>query len=259
MSIEALSMVLNHSQARGAAKIVLLGIANHLGPDAHEGAWPSQDRLAAYANISDRGVRKAVRTLVELGELRVQVADGVSRNQYKPNRYWIELSCPPDCDGSMWHRRVELSDNQGGTFEQSGRNFLTDRVEPQFLLNSNQTVVETKEKQDGFEQFWLVYPRKQNKGRARTAFTKALTKASLDEILQGAQRYRDDPNRTDEFTAHASSWLNGERWTDDPLPMRGQSRARQQTEIATFAANFIPLQTEPTALESATSRGEITA
>ena len=158
MSIEALSMVLNHSEAKGAAKIVLLGIANHLGPDAHEGAWPSQDRLASYANITDRAVRKAVKTLVDLGELRVEVADGVSRNQYKPNRYWIQVSCPPNCDGSMWHRRVELSNTQGGTFEQSGRNFLTDRVEPQFLLNSKEPSVETKENHDRFDEFWKIYP-----------------------------------------------------------------------------------------------------
>jgi hypothetical protein len=213
MSIEALSMVLNHSQARGAAKIVLLGIANHLGPDADEGAWPSQDRLASYANISDRAVRKAVRTLVELGELRVEVADGVSRNQYKPNRYWIRLHCPADCDGSMWHRRVELSDTQGGTFEQSGRNFLTDRVEPEFLLISKETV--ENRHINMFDEFWSVYPRRENKGRARTAFNSAVRKADPRTIIEGAKRYRDDPTRSDQFTAHPSSWLNGERWLDE--------------------------------------------
>jgi hypothetical protein len=120
MSVEALSIVLNHSRAKGASKLVLIGIANHLGPDAEEGAWPSQARLASYANVSDRAVRDAIDNLVKLGELRVAVAAGQSRSQYKPNRYWLTLKCPADCDRSYNHNRVEVFVEQSGTFEQTG-------------------------------------------------------------------------------------------------------------------------------------------
>lgn len=215
MSIEALSMVLNHSKARGSAKIILLGIANHLGPDADEGAWPSQNRLAAYANVTERGVRKAVRNLVELGELRVEVADGVSRNQYKPNRYWIQISCPADCDGSMWHRRVELSDNQGGTFEQSGRNFFTDRVEPEFLLISNKPSVKTVNESDRFDDFWQAYPNRKAKGAAIKAWKQAIKKTDPQTIIDAARAYAQDPKRDPAYTAHAGTWLNHERWLDE--------------------------------------------
>ena len=120
MSVEAIAIVLNHSKARGAAKIVLMGIANHINPD-NDGAWPSQAKLASYANVSDRAVRDAVDVLVSLGELRYETAAGVSKSQYKPNRYWLTLSCPVDCDGTTNHRpRVEVSDTQGGSFQQSG-------------------------------------------------------------------------------------------------------------------------------------------
>jgi hypothetical protein len=120
MSVEALSIVLNHSRAKGASKLVLIGIANHLGPDADDGAWPSQARLASYANISDRAVRDAIDNLVNLGELEVAQAAGHSRSQYKPNRYWLKLRCPDTCDRSLNHNRVEVFDKQGGTFEQTG-------------------------------------------------------------------------------------------------------------------------------------------
>jgi hypothetical protein len=33
-------------------------------------------------------------------------------------------------------------------------------------------------------------------------------------------RYRNDPNREPEFTAHPATWLNAGRWDDDPLPPR---------------------------------------
>lgn len=108
-----------------------------------------------------------------------------------------------------------------------------------------------------FDEFWRVYPRRENKGRARTAFKNALKKTTATEIIEGAARYRDDPNREQQFTAHAASWLNGERWTDDPLPRRGDSRAIRQNEVGSFAANFTPIKHEPSPLELAQRIGEI--
>jgi hypothetical protein len=144
MSIEALSVVLHHSRAKHSAKLVLVGIANHYHPDDDRGAWPSQETLARYANITDRGVRKCIEQLVELGELRVETHGGPTKGSYKPNRYWITLECPEDCDRSMNHRpkQPELFDRATGTFGQSNRNYLTEQPEPQF----RRTVIEPKER-----------------------------------------------------------------------------------------------------------------
>jgi hypothetical protein len=103
MSIEALSIVLNHSKATGAVKIILMGIANHINPD-NDGAWPSQAKLASYANCSERYVHDAVDQLIKLGELKVKTAGGRSKGGNKPNLYWLTISCPEDCDGSTNHR-----------------------------------------------------------------------------------------------------------------------------------------------------------
>lgn len=76
----------------------------------------------------------------------------------------------------------------------------------------------------GFDAFWRVYPRREGKGAARNAWDKAIRKANAQDILIAAERYRDDPNREPQYTAHAATWLNQERWDDDPLPPRaGQS------------------------------------
>lgn len=129
MSVEAVTVVLHHSKARGAAKLVLLGIANHISPD-NDGAWPSQATLGKYANVSERAVRAATESLVALGELRVEVAGGYSQTQYKTNRYWLTLRCPDNCDGTIAHRvreevsdiREEVFDNQGGSQLPANRN-----------------------------------------------------------------------------------------------------------------------------------------
>jgi hypothetical protein len=231
MSIEALSIVLNHSKARGAAKVVLIGIANHLGPDAHEGAWPSQARLARYANVTDRAVRDAIDALVALGELRVEHASGPSRNQYKPNRYWIDLRCPDSCDGSLGHNtqqesdRVELSDSQGGSFPQSG-----------WKPASAKPSIETSKKQisDLFNEFWKEYPkapdhRTERKQDALKEFRSALTRASFEDILAGAIAYANDP-KENRFKLIAVKWLRNDGWEVKAQPNPDTERARIRRE-----------------------------
>ena len=82
-----------------------------------------------------------------------------------------------------------------------------------------------------FNLFWAIYPRKEAKGAARTAFLKACKKASVDAIIEGAKRFASDPNRQDEFTAHASTWLNQERWSDEALPKRSSTITRTETSV----------------------------
>lgn len=75
MSVEALSVVLNHSKARGTDKLVLLGIANH---DGDGGAYPSIETLGRYANCSRTRVKQALRNLVQIGEVVVYERAGGS-------------------------------------------------------------------------------------------------------------------------------------------------------------------------------------
>lgn len=79
----------------------------------------------------------------------------------------------------------------------------------------------------GFQRFYQVYPRHVAKGAALRAWAKAVKVAAPDIIIAGAERYRDDPNREDAYTAHPATWLNGGRWDDDPLPARRGGQVRQ--------------------------------
>lgn len=92
---------------------------------------------------------------------------------------------------------------------------------------------QTKQKnidiEQGFNDFWAIYPKKQDKGLAKRSFEKALTRANLEDILDGAERYRDDPNRENLFTKNPSTWLNADAWENDPLPSRVVSKPRKLT------------------------------
>lgn len=104
MSVEAFAIALNHSRAKGSARLVLMGIANH---DGDGGAWPSVATLARYANITPRNVQKALQTLVELREIAISVQGGGTASTVdhrRPNLYHWLLQCPPDCDRTKNHR-----------------------------------------------------------------------------------------------------------------------------------------------------------
>ena len=228
MSIEALALALHHSVAGGTTKLVLLGIANHLGD---EGAWPSVETLSKYANASPRQVQRAIQDLVELGEIQVRVQGGNARlASQRTNRYFVNLVCPSDCDGSANHRSTGVTSTATGvTSAASGVTStakwgdagvtLTLREpseEPDLVRGELERAIK-----DGFEKFWEAYPRRQAKAEAFKAYRKALKTSTVEEILTGIRQFATDPYLPPkQFVPMPATWLNQERWNDGPLPER---------------------------------------
>jgi len=107
-----------------------------------------------------------------------------------------------------------------------------------YKLNTYQTEPHKKElvrkpvePDSSFEEFWKTYPRKEAKGTARKAWIKAVRVAAPELIIAGALRYTNDPNRDPSFTAHAATWLNGERWLDGSLPGRDNRSGQKTAEV----------------------------
>ncbi|CAN7313584.1 hypothetical protein LJR220_001666 [Bradyrhizobium sp. LjRoot220] len=72
-----------------------------------------------------------------------------------------------------------------------------------------------------FEQWWKQYPRRVARGAAKKAFKRVLAQkiASPDQLLAGVMRYAAERVGEDpQYTAHGASWLNAERWLDEPKP-----------------------------------------
>jgi hypothetical protein len=70
---------------------------------------------------------------------------------------------------------------------------------------------------DDFPEFWAAYPRKIGKGQARKAYAKAVKMVPHDEIMFGLSQQRPGmESKEAQFVPHASTWLNGERWDDEP-------------------------------------------
>ncbi len=68
-----------------------------------------------------------------------------------------------------------------------------------------------------FQEFWnLKWLRKRSKGAARKSWQQALRKTSPDTILDAARVFVVSAEGLSEKTPMPSSWLNQERWEDEP-------------------------------------------
>jgi hypothetical protein len=198
MSIEAVALVLNQSKATGRAKLVLIGIANHLGD---QGAWPSISTLARYANASERSVKRDIQELIDLGELRVELQNAPTHNQYKTNLYWITIQSGV----TDWASGVTAQVSRGDRLGKSG-------VTPVGTQNINITIKEPsiKTSKDDFEKFWNLYPKKVAKADALKAWNKALKRKTADELLKLTKVYSEGKLPDITYIPYPASWLNKE-------------------------------------------------
>lgn len=204
-------------------KMVLLVIADHANDEGTQ-SYPSQATMAAKASISIRTVQRAVNNLVEQGYIRMFKGAGGSadcREDRRPHLYQINI-------GKLRGDNVtgRQSDANGATMTTStGRHSRP----------MNHPLEPSKEPPSSFDDFWKAYPRKVGKQAALKAFMKAIKDAPAEEVIAGAIRYANDPNRSDTFTAHPTTWLNAGRWTDGPLSERiltaDEKRAQEQKRI----------------------------
>ena len=71
-----------------------------------------------------------------------------------------------------------------------------------------------------FNLWWECVPQKIGVGRARRAFKTALKKTDLETLIVGIKKYAKSVADNPEFIAHPATWLNGERWLDEPVQER---------------------------------------
>lgn len=142
MSVKVTSWVWEHSRSRGAQRLVLLCIADHANDDGLE-AFPSLARLARKTGMTERGVQKAIQSLIALGELQVTMGGGRGRS----NRYRVLMQTPndvPPLDGNPEQETVNQKHRT--TFTESGStNTATRNPEPSSLEPSlNEEISSTK-------------------------------------------------------------------------------------------------------------------
>lgn len=250
MAVEVIEWVFNHSRSKNGARLVLLAIADACHRADGTGAWPSTAELERKTNLTRRAINAATTELVKLGELRV----GFNEGPKGCNRYAV-LMAPAESAGG---KNLPGADIAGGTSDESPqvnpqtpaesadpadiapRQILPDPPaesadgtvrEPSIEKEVTTTSPPTRRRgakrppantvADRFDDFWKVYPKRQGKGDAEKAWTKAVNTLGVDPqtiidaaLVYAYQRKGQDP----QWTKQPASWLNARRWEDEPDP-----------------------------------------
>jgi hypothetical protein len=176
-------------------------------------------QIEKQAGMGRYAINAASKQLSELGWLRVEQTK-LANGQFGP-KSWTLLT--PDENESTADDTVAGEPAPDAFHSGTARGLKKTKVKEDKLLEK------TIDIEQGFAQFWAIYPKKDDKPLAKRSFEKALTRTTLDTIIAGAERYRDDPNREQAFTKNPSTWLNADAWENDPLPSRVVSKPRKLT------------------------------
>jgi hypothetical protein len=176
-------------------------------------------------NASERSVQRDIQDLQELGELKVEVQNAPTRNQYKSNLYWVQL---PGVTAGVTESHSGVTEISAGVTA-GGVQTLKEPLLETRNINTHSAQDEL------FIEFWNAYPRKLDKAAAFRAFKSALKRTKFEDILAGVVAYRNDPARNPDFTKYPATWLNSDAWENaagnGPSPhVERNERERQRSQ-----------------------------
>lgn len=252
---------------------VAIFISKHINRVSGD-AWPSMQRLAAETSLPERTVGYAIKALCDFGHLEKRRA-GFGRS----NRYSIvgdspeggtehpisnsAMGCQNDEPNSAMGCQNEASnlamdcrsfwqpvaDHSGNGLPPNPLNETSEEEPSEYISSPPPTPEPPKAKvkakaeveDEGFTEFWRVYPKKVAKAGAVAAWTKARKTADPEAIIAGAMRYAAERSGQDPtYTKHPATWLSKGCWEDEAAPPRPPSapagRAGMSAKDRTAAA-----------------------
>ncbi len=220
-----------HSSASSQAIRLYLLLRKHGNKEGV--AFPGRRRLAEQMKASMSTVDRSKAELVSKGAIcesqRMSEEGDWTSNEY--HLHWNEiLDCPKY---TKEEGRYTACDDTPTACDDTGYTASDELTYTQ--LSNSYTITHTSN--DQFDEFWSFYPRKAAKQAAKKAWAKTVKSVDPNILIEGAKRYSADPNRADEFTAHASTWINDGRWEDDPLPSSSNSGTKTYVEAAEMLNN----------------------
>lgn len=205
-------------------------------PDNDGWFYLTHEQQIEQLNVGESTIRKYKQLLIKSGILETKMA-GV------PAKEWLKVN-----SDTLWSalRKTEVLPSMK-------RRSLYRYKEPKI----NSSMVPMKEEEatifgkvvtlSMFEDFWKLYPRKIDKGKALSAWKKLCNKPSKQKptwielkkaILQQAKT---DRWRESKFIPHPTTWINQSRWLDDPKEMKTFNNSNETCPIGKqFGLSFNP-------------------
>jgi hypothetical protein len=212
-------------------------------------AWPSQPRLAADCNATDRAIRDAITRLRDRGHMEVTGKGGRGKtSRFRPVIMSAEKRkdtstllpakaeedfrvIPPKPGRKRLKTRKKTTDKRGSLLP------TIPLIEPIEETIERKSLPMINQSRSDFEAFWHAYPKKVDKLRAEKLFANLLKskRASVEQLIAGANRYATERAGQDPtYTKHASTWLNAGGWLDEPQPSRSTGNESIMSGLASY-------------------------
>lgn len=154
------------------------------------------------------GTKSEARTLIDVG-LWEETAAGYrfhDWDDYQRTSEEIENARRAARERQRKSRELSRRDSQKNSFAEKNR-----------VEKSREDIKKTV--RDDFETWYDAYPKKVGRADALKAFTAAIKKTSLDELLVATRHYADTVKDSDyQYIKGPAAWLRAERWKDEPAP-----------------------------------------
>lgn len=230
MSAKALSYVWDHSPYTGTKRVIHLAVADVANEENNNRLWVSQGSISRKAKCDRKTVTRAFAEMVGDGYLKLIKDNSAARN---PNVYEFLM---PYGDISS-HRDISSQDR-----DISSRTIGTsDPLMVTKCPTNSITQVEKNSITSAFERFWRVYPRKINKKKAFECFEKAAARADCELIADRAAVWAKawkDAGQETQFIPHATTWLNADRWEDEPEKITAKSELQGNAQFGKSYLGF---------------------
>lgn len=209
--------VLN-SQLPSSAKLPLLALAEFADLDGRS-CYPSIARVAELSSQNERTVRRQL-DAAELNGWFSRQTRGTSQGW---RRYEYTLHIPQGADTAP-ARPASGADTESapstptcGLSVPNVRTLSTERAGTESDdLSITYPIPREEQKHSRFAEFWALYPRKDAKAKAASAWTAKKLDTSADQILSDIRARLSAGVWTEvQFVPHATTYLNGRRWEDE--------------------------------------------
>lgn len=177
-------------------------------------------RLARQCGCTPKTFNDALEVLVDEGKI-IRLDDGLWNKRVEKEFKWRAKNSENAREAAEKRWGKPNKNNDGGMPSHCDGNadaMPIQKPEARSHIESNARELEREFK----ESFWPKYPHKVGKPAALKAFQKARVKTDLVTIMDGLDRYiaAKPPDRS---WCNPSTFLNQERWADEPSPDDGRS------------------------------------
>ena len=212
---------------------------------------------------SESDIEKSIKELI-LRDL-LDVDNGVTApHDWNELQYKSDVTDPTNTDRQ---KRFRDKQRNAKVTQNTVTDTVTDKLPDTDTDTDTETETDTEQKdslakarvKNQFEVFWSIYPRRLAKGAADKAWKSAIKKNMPDEIIAAAQLFAaQQVGKDPQYIAHPATWLNQERWKDEPQIITQNQFSGQKNGSSkpnSIAAGFAIVDQHIAALERAEREG----